>query len=62
VADSVDFSDFSFATGDQSLFSIKEKEKKWVEKQYYIYTDEYRKPFALYYVCYRYTVAGRFKD
>jgi hypothetical protein len=62
VADNVDFSDFSFATGDQSLFSIKEKEKKWVEKQYYIYTDEYRKPFALYYVCYRYTVAGRFKD
>lgn len=60
--DDMDFSDFSFVTGDQTLFSIKEKEKKWVEKQYYIYTDEFKKPFALYYVCYRYTVAGRYKE
>ena len=58
----MDFSDFSFITNDQSLFSIKEKEKKWVEKQYYIYSDEYMKPFALFYVCYRYTIAGRYKE
>lgn len=60
--DSMDFSDFSFVTSDQSLFAIKEKEKNWVEKQYYIYSDEYMKPFAIYYVCYRYTVAGRYKE
>jgi hypothetical protein len=60
--DSMDFSDFSFVTSDQSLFAVKEKEKKWVEKQYYIYSDEYMKPFAIYYVCYRYTVAGRYKE
>lgn len=60
--DSMDFSDFSFVTSDQSLFAVKEKEKKWVEKQYFIYSDEYMKPFAIYYVCYRYTVAGRYKE
>ena len=58
----VDFSDFSFITTDQSLFAIKEKEKQWVEKQYYIFSDEYLKPFSLYYISYRYRVAGRFKN
>ena len=58
----VDFSDFSFITTDQSLFAIKEKEKQWVEKQYYIFSDEYMKPFSLYYISYRYRVAGRFKN
>lgn len=58
----VDFSDFSFITTDQSLFAIKEKEKQWVEKQYYIYSDEYLKPFSLYYIAFRYRVAGRFKN
>ncbi len=57
-----DFSDFSFITTEQSLFAIKEKEKKWVEKQYYIYSDEYMKPFALYYLSFRYTIAGRYKE
>ncbi len=58
----VDFSDFSFITTDQSLFAIKEKEKQWVEKQYYIYSDEYLKPFSLYYIAFRYRVAGRYKN
>lgn len=57
----LDFSDFSFVVEEDSLFSIREKEKKWVEKQYYIYSDEYRKPFALYYAAYKYFVAGKFK-
>jgi hypothetical protein len=59
--DAMDFSDFSFTTMDQSLFSVKEKEKKWVEKQYYLYSDEFRKPFALYYISFRYMIAGRYK-
>ena len=58
----MDFSDFSFNTTDQSLFSVKEKEKKWVEKQYFLYSDEYMKPFALYYLSFRYTIAGRYKE
>ena len=60
--DDMDFSDFSFVTGDQSLFAIKEKEKKWVEKQHFIYSDEYLKPFALYYIAFRYNIAGRYKQ
>ncbi len=60
--DGGDFSDFSFQTLEQSLFAVKEKEKKWVEKQYFLYSDEYRKPFALYYISYRYTIAGRYKQ
>lgn len=59
--DNLDFSDFSFKTDDQSLFAVKEKEKKWVEKQYYVYSDEYCKPFALYYISYRYKIQGRYK-
>ena len=57
----MDFEEFSFNTTDQSLFAIKEKEKQWVEKQYYIYSDEYMKPFSLYYISYRYRVSGRYK-
>lgn len=60
--ESVDFTDFSFVTLDQSLFAVREKEKKWVEKQYYVYSDEYMKPFSLYYISYRYRVAGRYKQ
>ena len=57
----LDFSDLTFNTTEQSLFSIKEKEKQWVEKQYYLYSDEYLKPFALFSISYRYKIAGRYK-
>ena len=58
----MDFTDFTFNTTEQSLFAVKEKEKQWVEKQYYVYSDEYMKPFALYYVSFRYQVVGRLKN
>ena len=58
----MDFTDFTFNTTEQSLFMVREKEKHWVEKQYYIYSDEYMKPFALYYVAFRYQIQGRFKN
>ena len=60
--ENIDFTDFSFITTDQSLFSVREKEKQWVEKQYYIYSDEYLKPFALYYISFRYNISGRYKE
>ena len=60
--ENTDFSDFSFITSEQSLFAVREKEKKWVEKQYYLYSDEYMKPFALFYISFRYNIAGRFKE
>ncbi len=57
----MDFSDFTFAMDGETLFAVTEKEKKWVEKQYFIYSDEYEKPFALFYLIYRYTVIGKYK-
>ena len=57
----MDFSDFSFVVGEDTLFAIREKEKKWVEKQYYVYSDEFKKPFALYYLAYKYFIAGKYK-
>lgn len=60
--ENMDFADFSFLMTDQSLFSVREKEKKWVEKQYYVYSDEYLKPFALYYISFRYRISGRYKE
>ncbi len=59
--DDMDFSDFTFNTTEQSLFAVKEKEKQWVEKQYYLYSDEYLRPFALFSISFRYRVAGRYK-
>lgn len=58
----MNFADFSFVTTDDNLFVIKEKEKKWMEKQYFIYSDEYCAPFALHYISYRYMIAGRLKN
>ncbi|MBQ7728052.1 MAG: hypothetical protein IJT60_05690 [Clostridia bacterium] len=58
----MDFRDFSFSAAEKDLFQIKEKERRWVEKQYYIYSDEYMKPFALYYLAYRYYIIGRYKN
>lgn len=59
--DDIDFADFSFVVTEDTIFSIKEKEKKWVEKQYFLYSDEYCKPLSLFYITYRYVVAGRIK-
>ena len=59
--ETMDFDEFSFLTSDSGLFSVKEKEKKWVEKQVYLCSDEHMRPFALYYMAYRYFVAGRYK-
>ena len=58
----IDFEDFSFLTSDSGLLVAREKEKKWVEKQIYICSDEYMKPFALHYIAFRYIIAGRFKN
>lgn len=57
-----DFSDFTFISTDQTIFSIKEKEKNWVEKQHWLYSDEYQKPFSVYYIAFRYKISGRIKE
>ena len=35
--------------------------KKWVEKQYFIFSDEFLKPFGVYNITFGYTIAGKYK-
>lgn len=58
----LDLADLSYVTGEKNLFRVREKEKKWVEKQLYFISREYKRPFALHYVTYGYVIAGRYKD
>ena len=58
----VNFEDFTFVADDETIFSINEKAKKWVEKQYYIFSDEYCKPFSLFYVSHQYMIVGKIKN
>lgn len=44
---SIDFANFSFATGSESYVVIKVKEKKFNELSFKYYTDELDKPFGL---------------
>lgn len=60
--DDPSFEDYTFSTTDKSIFSVNEKEKKWVEKQIFVYSDEFRRPFAIHYLAYRYNIAGRYKE
>ena len=60
--DELDFFDLSYETGEKNIFRVREKEKKWVEKQLYFVSDEYCRPFSLHYVAYGYNIAGRYKD
>ncbi len=57
----MDFSEFTFNVSDMPMFSLNENQKKWVEKQYTIYTDEFQKPFSLIYIMYRYRIVGKYK-
>lgn len=58
----LDFKSYTFSTEDKNIFSINEREKKWLEKQIFIYSDEFRRPFAIHYLAYRYNIAGRYKE
>lgn len=57
----MDFSDFTFNVSEMPMFNLNENQKKWVEKQYTIYSDEYQKPFSLIYMMYRYRIVGKYK-
>lgn len=57
----MNFQDVTFFINDMPLFSLNEKEKKWVEKQYSIYSDIFQRPFSLVYLMYRYRIVGKYK-
>jgi hypothetical protein len=59
--------DFNFEkltceTDEKNIFRVREKEKKWLEKQLFLVSDEFKEPFALHYIAYDFMVTGRYKD
>ncbi len=59
--DEFDFSNLAFQNSNRSIFVIKERTKKWTEKQYVISSDRHNSPFGIYELSYRYEIAGRIK-
>ncbi len=60
--DDTEFDRFTFNTSPRVTLVIPEKEKRWSEKQYHIYSDEYKRPFGIFDISYRFKVAGRIKE
>ena len=60
--DDIEFDSFTFNTSSRVTLIIPEKEKRWAEKQYHIYSDEYKRPFGIFDISYRFKVAGRIKN
>jgi hypothetical protein len=59
--DEADFSNLGLLTTASSILAIKEKTKKWVEKQYVLKGRTYNTPFGVYSLTYRYIIAGKVK-
>lgn len=62
-----DFSDndlfkADFTTNSNAALAVTEKTKKWVVKQYRMYSDKWRTPFGIYGIAYRYSIHGRIKN
>ena len=59
--DNIDFTDMNFNVSEQNTFVVNEREKKWIEKQLFLYSDSYQQPFSLYHITYGFYLAGRVK-
>ena len=57
----LDFSSLTLDTKDYYTLPMREREKKWVEKQITLWSECFRSPIAIYSITYRYTVAGKIK-
>lgn len=57
-----DFSVAEFSSLPETVVPLREKKKRWVEKQLLFFSEEYQRPFGLYSITYRYRVAGRIKS
>ena len=58
----LDFTSVSFYTGKNAVIVGKEKEKRWVEKQYVFRDGGFARPFGVYSIAYRYRIAGRIRE
>lgn len=59
--DDIDFANFTFSGTPETIVALKDKKKKWVEKQLYFGSDGFKSPFGLYSVTYNYEIQGRVK-
>lgn len=57
----MEFDNFSFLSESDTIVTVKDKEKKWVEKQFYLYSDGWRRPFGLHSLTFNYEIQGRVK-
>ncbi|MBP5209716.1 MAG: hypothetical protein J6125_02535, partial [Clostridia bacterium] len=57
-----DMSNAGFSTGRQGQVCFREKTRRWIHKQYALYSDGYARPFGFGAVTYRCGVAGRIKN
>lgn len=55
------FSSVSFKNNFTGVYPIKDINKRYAEKQYYFYTDDYRCRFGFCGLSYRYTIGGKIK-
>ncbi len=53
-----DFSADGFLTGDALHYPFRDRTGPWCEKQYYLYSDEFCRPFSLSSLAYRYRIKG----
>ena len=60
--DDLDFANLGLLTTESNILAIKEKTKKWVEKQYMFRSDRANQPFGLYSISYRYIITGGVKN
>ena len=52
----------TFETKDDIHVIVREEKRRWIEKQYYIYTDEFKTCLAVKNIAYRYNVSGTIRD
>lgn len=56
-----DFTNKSLQVASDAIYVGREKEKRWVEKQFLLCDTGFMRPFGFYELTYRYTIAGRIK-
>ena len=58
----IDFTRFSFENAESFTLALKEKEKKWVEKQVEIRSERLDSPIGVYMIAYRFALRGKIKN
>lgn len=58
----MDFANFSFSMKNTMILPIAEKKKGWLEKQYILFSQQFRRPFGVYEISYGYRTSGRMKN